>query len=361
VPDGQGIAGTYQLLSIQGPKLCQTNAPQNRFGPCSTDADCGGGTGNCAATPFATADGVALPFPQGIRTVFTLAAEDPAPGCNRGACIACGNEGAACAGIPGCGAPPDAPQPGCLRNSCCETPGFVVPTFLVPLVGGLCSRLDQYRCGFGAVNTSNPQVGDNEVTKMADTSDPGPDCTYGTADDPPGKACSTAPGGEGADASGKVVRTVGDGAFDADGIQYRLAVPSLSTTWQDSQSPAGTCAEGSTFDPGEVLVTQIILNAEFSTAGATAGFTDLDADQCALAGAGFASSSRTGPFTIGSPPAAPQPYAGSAGSVAVSAGVALTGGAPLFDIGFLAVLSNGRASRLPTESCSCTPVAACPE
>src|SRR5205814_5896488 len=34
VNDGQGIAGTYQLLSVQGPKICQTNSGANRFGTC---------------------------------------------------------------------------------------------------------------------------------------------------------------------------------------------------------------------------------------------------------------------------------------------------------------------------------------
>jgi hypothetical protein len=358
VRDGQGIAGTYQLLSARGPNLCQTNAPQNRFGPCATDADCGGGTGNCAQTPFATADGFSLPFPEGIGTVFTLASEDPAPHCNHAACIACGNSGGACAGIPGCGAPPDPPGAGCVRNTCCDAPAFSVPTFVVPLLGGLCSRLDQYACGLGAVNSSHPQTGDNEVTKVGDTSDPGPDCEYGTGDDPSAKPCNTADGGAGHDTLGKVSRMVGNGAFDADGIQYRLAIPALSTTWVDSQSP---CPQGSTFDAGELLLSQIVLNAEFSTAGATAGFTDMNGDGCAVAGSGFTSADKVGPFTVGSPPATPQPYDGSSGSIAVSAGIALTGSAPLFDIGFVAVLPSGMLARMPTESCTCSPVAACPE
>src|SRR5207253_9323204 len=73
VNDGQGIPGTYQMLAVEGPKLCQTNTPNDakRYQPCSTDADCGGG-GLCSITPFATADGVVLPFPQGIKTVFTI-------------------------------------------------------------------------------------------------------------------------------------------------------------------------------------------------------------------------------------------------------------------------------------------------
>lgn len=363
VNDGQGIPGTYQMAASPGPKLCQTNSTQNRFGPCNIDADCGGGQDNCAPTPWATADGVVLPLPNGIKTIFTIAAEDPAPTCNHSACIGCVNPDALCAGIPGCGVTPGQPDAGCLRNQCCASPGFTIPTFLVPLLGGLCSRLDQYRCGFGAVNSSNPQVGDNDVTKTADTSDPGPDCAYGTADDPPARMCNTldSPPGAGHDLKGKVVRTVGNGQCDQQGINYRIAVPSLSTTWSDTQSPQGTCNLGSTFDAGELIITQLLLNAEFTTAGATSSFADLNGDGCARAGAGFTNFNKNGPFTLGAPPAAPQPYDGSAGSVAVSAGVAITGSGPLFDTGFIAVLTNGPMTRMPTESCPCTEASGCPE
>src|SRR5439155_7543302 len=168
-------------------------------------------------------------------------------------------------------------------------------------------RLDQYRCGFGAVNTSNPQSGDNEVTKTADTSDPGADCTYGTGDDPPRKPCNTGGAGEGNDRAGRVDRCVGDGVCDPPGIHYRLAVPSLSNTWQDLQSPTGKCNLGSIFDPGELVITQLVLNAEFTTAGATSCFKDMSGDGCAVAGAGFTNFDRTGPFTLGGPHASPQP------------------------------------------------------
>ena len=372
VSDGKGIAGTYQLLAVPGPKLCQSNATQNRFGRCNTDADCGGGQDNCSITPFATADGVVLPFPQGIKTVFTIAAEDPAPPagrCEHAVCLNCGNQGAACAGLPGCGTTPGQPTPGsgCIRNQCCDAPGFTIPTFLVPLLGGLCSRLDMYRCGFGVVNSSNPQIGDNEITKTGDTSDPGPDCQYGTPDDPPAKPCNTSDSGAGHDLKGKVARCVGNGSCDGNGIQYRVAVPSLSSTWSDLQSPQGTCIQGSTFDPGELLITQLVLNAEFTTAGATGSFQDLNGDGCARAGAGFTNFAKDGPFTLGSPPASPQPYdastcsPGGVCSTAVSSGIALSGGGPLFDLGFIAVLTNAAMTRLPTQTCTCTQVPGCPE
>jgi len=206
------------------------------------------------------------------------------------------------------------------------------------------------------------------VTKTGDTSDPGPDCEYGTADDPPAKPCNTTDAGAGHDLKGKVARCVGNGTCDANGIQYRLAVPSLSTTWSDIQSPQGTCIQGSTFDPGELIITQLVLNAEFTTAGATGSFADLNGDGCARAnGAGFANFLKDGPFMLGSPPAAPQPYdssscpAGGVCSTAVSSGIALSGGGPLFDLGFIAVLTNAAMTRLPTQACSCTQVPGCPE
>ena len=374
VNDGQGIAGTYQMLAVPGPKLCQTGTPNDakRFQPCNSEADCGGHEGTsqlCTITTFATADGVVLPFGSGIKTVFTIAHEDSAPTCNHSACVTCENPDAACAGIPGCGSTPGQPAPGCIRNQCCQNPGFTLPTFLVPLLGGLCGRLDQYRCGFGAVNTSNPQSGDNEVTKIGDTSDPGPDCEYGTADDPPKKACDRTETGAGADLKGKVVRCVGNGVCDAPGINYRMAVPSVATTWQDLQSPQGQCTQGSTFDPGELIITQVILNAEFTTAGATAQFADLNGDGCAgppLTGAGFTNFKPTGPFTIGLPPAQPQPYdSSSCGSgvcsVAVSAGPVFSGGGPLFDLGFTAVFTNGAMTRVAPQACPCTEEKGCPE
>jgi hypothetical protein len=129
---------------------------------------------------------------------------------------------------------------GCIPRAtqgCCDQPGFIVPTFFVNILGGLCSRVDQINCGVGVVNTSNPQTGDNEVAKVGDTSDPGADCQYGTADDPAPKACTIS--GEGSDYNGKIVSTIGDGNADADGIHYRLTTPELSTTWSDSQSDAG--------------------------------------------------------------------------------------------------------------------------
>jgi hypothetical protein len=258
---------------------------------------------------------------------------------------------------------------GCIprgTQGCCDQPGFVVPTFFVNILGGLCSRVDQIDCGLGVVNTSNPQTGDNDVKKEGDTSDPGPDCIYGNADDPPHLACTAA--GEGNDLKGKIVRTLGNGTPDADGIHYRLTTPELSTTWQDGQSPAGTCANGSTYDNGELLISQLVLKAEPTTAGASGAFTDLNADGCKRAGSGFIAPTdpnTDGPITVsGAPagPARPQPYDGSAGSVAAAVSVVFSGpNSPIRDIGFVAITPNAPAQVISAVSCTCTPTAGCPE
>src|SRR5207249_3807172 len=236
---------------------------------------------------------------------------------------------------------PDNPN-GCVprgTQGCCDQPGFIVPTFFVNILGGLCSRVDQIACGAGVVNSSNPQTGDNAVNKSGDTSDPGADCCYNghpapeclnntnLNDDPSLTAqggCN--PNGAGKDYKGKIVRTIGNGSHDADGIHFRLVTPELSTTWTDGQSPPGTCAPGSTYDDGELLVSQLILKAEPTTAGASGSFTDQNGDGCKRAGAGFIAASNLqtdGPIAVpgaqAGGPARPQSYDGTQGSVAAAA------------------------------------------
>src|SRR5207247_1273019 len=159
---GQPIANTYKLQGTTGEKRCTTNSAANRFGTCATDADCGATAGACLTLPWVTADGQVMPFPTGTQTIFNVAAAGSAPACEHTLCIPCGNPHAACAGIPGCEV---AGNPnGCVprgTQGCCDQPGFIVPTFFVNILGGLCSRVDQIDCGLGAINTSNPQTGDN--------------------------------------------------------------------------------------------------------------------------------------------------------------------------------------------------------
>jgi len=262
---------------------------------------------------------------------------------------------------------------------CCDQPAFIVPTFVVNILGGLCSRVDQIDCGVGVINTSHPQTGDNEVTKNGDTSDPGADCCYNghpgseciggvnLNDDPTLLAqggCSA--GGAGHDYKGKITRTLGNSSPDANGIQYRLTTPELSTTWFDSQNP---CPANSKFDGGsETLVSQLVLKAEPTTAGATGSFTDQNADGCKRVGSGFispAAAATDGPITVpGAPtgPASPQPYDGSAGSVAAAVSEVFSGtNSPIRDIGFVAITPNQPAVVVPAVTCTCTPVAGCPE
>jgi hypothetical protein len=357
---GQPIPNSYRLMGTTGEKRCVTIAAANRFGTCSTDADCGGTAGACLALPWVTADGTLMPFPTGSQVTFTVNDAGTFPACEHSLCIPCGNPNAPCAGIPGC----EVPGNPCITRGtqgCCDQPGFIVPTFFVNLLGGLCSRVDQISCGVGVINTSNPQTGDNEVDKVADTSDPGPDCTYGTADDPAPVACSTA----GSDANGRIARTIGNGSADASGIQYRLTTPQISTTWIDMQSPAGICADGSKFDDGETLVSQLLLKSEPTTAGASGGYGDQNGDACSRTGFGFGGTNPDGPIVVAPAPAGPlrpQPYDGSSGSVAAAVSEVFTGsGTPLKDIGFVAITPYLPAEVVPALACCCSASAGCPE
>jgi len=362
---GQPIAGTYKLQGTTGEMRCTTNSAANRFAACASDTDCGGTTGACMPLPWVTADGQVMPFPTGVQTTFTVNGADAFPKCEHAACVPCGNPNAPCAGIPGCEVA-DNPN-GCVprgTQGCCDQPGFLVPTFFVNIIGGLCSRVDQIGCGTGVVNTSNPQTGDNNVDKKADTSDPGPDCVYGTADDPAVKPCT--PAGAGADYNGKIVETIGNGSPDADGIHFRLVTPELSTTWTDGQSPPGTCANGSTFDDGELLVSQIVIKAVPTSAGASGSFVDMNGDGCALAGSGFAPGLAAGPVTVpGAPagPARPQSYDGTTGAVTTAVSEVFSGpSSPIHDIGFVAITPNMPAAVVaPPVACCCSVTAGCPE
>jgi hypothetical protein len=93
---------------------------------------------------------------------------------------------------------------------------------------------------------------------------------------------------------------------------------------------------GATFDADESLTTQLLLNAELSTAGATAGFTDMNGDGCTFAGAGFTGA---GPVTV-APPSGPA--------------------RPLHGRALVAIVPNGAPTIVtPTQSCSCNPASGC--
>ena len=197
--------------------------------------------------------------------------------------------------------------------------------------------------------------------------------------------------------------TVGGGPTDADGIHFRYTVPELSTTWTDSQSPPNTCADGSTYDDGELLVSQLILKAQPTTSGATGSFADMNGDsgictctsgippcspagsghciqgggscttnadcRCSRVGQGFIAASNAGtdgPITVpgaeAGGPARPQKYDGTEGSVAAAVSEVFSGpNSPIKDIGFVAVTPNMPAVVVPPVCCNCTVQPDCPE
>ena len=355
---GQPIANTYNIQDVTGPGVCILGTAANQLQPCQSDADCGGTGGGCVATPWISAGGVVLPFPLGISATFTVTAADQRPSCSHPVCIVCGNPNATCPGMTGCGA-----NPNCVSATptCCDQPAFTVPTFFLSGLN-VCVKVDQKACGVGVVNNSDPHTGDAEVIKMGDTSDPGPDCTYGPGD-PAAKPCGTLAGGAGRDKAGKVVRTLGNGMPDSSGIHSRFTVPLLATAWVDRPPPGGqTCPSTATFDSGETLMAQLILNAELSTAGATGALVDMNSDMCAVAGVGFGgdASMKAGPITLGPPALSPAPYGGG-NNLMGSAGLVFPGSGPLYDIGFLALVPFGQPTVVASQSCTCTLTPGCPE
>ncbi len=356
---GQAIPNTYHTTDLVGPGVCILGSAANELRTCQSDGDCGGTGGACVPTPWISAGGITLPFPLGINLTYTVTSAVPPPSCNHPACLSCGNAAALCSGMAGCGGNPPT-NPKCVSSTCCDQPALTVPTFFLSALG-TCVKVDQKTCGLGVVNSSIPQSGDNEVSKTGDTSDPGPDCTYGTGDDPAPKPCDTSLGGAGSDKAGKVVRTLGNGMPDAAGIQSRFAVPIMATAWTDKppQTAGAVCPGNDTFDLGEILLTQLILNAELSTAGTTGSFSDLNGDGCSFAGSAFGGGN-VGPITLGPPTVHPAPYLGGSNLMS-SVGLVFPGTGPLNDLGFIALVPFAQPAVAPSQSCSCTLTPGCPE
>src|SRR6185295_3925363 len=142
----------------------------------------------------------------------------------------------------------------------------------------------------------------------------------------------------------------------ASGIQFRFTMPILATAWSgDAQG----CPSDATFDGGfELVLTQLVVQAEPTSAGARASYSDMSGDGCAMAGSGF---SGPGPVVIGAPAAQPMAYNGSSGATVVAAAPVMSGSAPLYDLGFAAVLPVSVPTVQPTQVCTCTPISGCPE
>jgi len=369
---GQAIVNSYNLQAAMGPKFCTPESPANALGPCQSDTDCGCTmTTCCFQTPWVDAGGIALPFPLGVSATYTISSEDSPPTCNHQACIGCGDPNATCPGLTGC----NGGNPNCISSpaTCCDQPGFIVPTFFLSSLS-TCVKVDQKACGVGVVNSSNPQTGDNEVIKTGDTSDPGADCCYNNDsdpshciggvnnnDDPAAKPCDTTTSGAGNDKKGKVLRTLGNGTPDASGIQTRLGVSIMATAFTDKapQAPGASCPGNDTFDTGEILLAQLALNAELSTAGASGEFVDMNGDSCAVAGFGFSGGS-TGPVSLSPPTVSPAPYGGGTNLMG-SVGLVFAGPGVTHDLGFTALVPFSQPTVTPSQTCTCNPTPGCPE
>src|SRR5207302_4227086 len=132
-------------------------------------------------------------------------------------------------------------------------------------------------------------------------------------------------------------------------------------------SPPGSCANGATYDEMELLISQLVLQAQPTTAGATGSFIDMNGDGCRRAGQGFIDATNAatdGPITVGpSPgPLKPQPFDGSSGAVSGAVSEVFSGpNSPIKDIGFVAITPNMPAVVVPARACNCTVVPGCPE
>ena len=97
---GQTPGGkSYVVSTAAAGKVCGPCAGANAFGPCTTDAQCGGTVGTCQQTPWISLGSTAVPVPAGGTTRFRLKAD--ALQCKHKACIGCGTALTPCPGTPG--------------------------------------------------------------------------------------------------------------------------------------------------------------------------------------------------------------------------------------------------------------------
>src|SRR5262245_46148896 len=332
-------SGTFTVTSAGAPqagnKYCGGTSAANAFGPCVTDADCGASVGQCVAIPWL---GVAVfaPFPiTGISTTFT--AGPPDAQCVHQATIPCVGSTDPCPGTPKLGA----------GNPCCTTPGFTVGTFLISALG-FCSRVDQTACGGGVVDTSVPMLGDNDVSKVADTTTPTNmgTCSYNGTEVHP--ACMATE-----DALGTIATTIGNGSFDAAGGHSRFTIPQRSVTWIEGAVPA-PCNPASLFDETDTIVSNFQLQLATTTASSSAAFVDTAADNDAIDFCGFGPAAFNG-IAVGAPDLPGQ------GSRTVAVGAALSGGGPTYDLLFSSITPL-TSPVLVAPIAACVPAApGCPE
>lgn len=339
---GANASGTFTTTSAGAPQngalYCAGISAANAFGPCVTDVQCGGTAGACQPIPWLEV-GVLAPFPTPAVTLkFTAAAPDAK--CVHTTSVPCGPPSVgACPTTPGLPA----------TDTCCTTPGLTTGTMFIAALG-VCSRSDQTACGGGVIDTSVPMLGDNDVSKVGDTTTPsGPTCSYVGTDVHP--ACAAVE-----DALGQIKTTIGNGAFDAAGGHSRITIPLRSVAWFEISAPP--CVATSTYDGApDLLISKSNLKLAGTTASATAMFMDSASDGDAIA---FCSSGPGGPAMFNAS-ATGAPDLPGAGARTVSVGVGLTGGGPSYDLLFAAV-TPFTSPVLVAPVAACTPPAAgCPE
>jgi len=326
-------AGNSNIDCSFGDDTCGESGPcvHNAFNPCESDADCGGSAGQCLPIPWL---GVAsfTPYPI-VNVVTNFIAGPPDAKCVHQATVPCIGSADPCPATPKLGT----------GHPCCQTPGFKVDTFFIAALG-FCSRVDQTACGGGVVDTSVPMLGDNDVTKVADTTTPtGPDCSYTSSDTHP--AC-----GASEDALGQIKTTIGDGNFDPEGGHTRLNIPQRSVTWLESTAPP--CSPTSTFDGSESPISVFDLVLSTTTANATASYQDVNGDGVNFCGFGPAVFNNV---------AHGKPDLPGLGSLTVAMGTALSGGGPTFDLLFSSVTPLTSPVKVePMTTCEPAPPG-CPE
>ena len=115
-------------------------------------------------------------------------------------------------------------------------------------------------------------------------------------------------------------------------------------------------------------MSQLVLKAEPTSAGASGAFVDMNGDGCRRAGSGFIAPTNPdtdGPITVpggAAGPLRPQSYDGTVGPVTGAVSEVFSGpNSPIRDIGFVAITPNAPAVVVTARTCTCTPVAGCPE
>jgi hypothetical protein len=314
-----------------GSKYCGGTAIANAFEACTADAECGGSP--CVAIPWL---GVATfaPFPiTSVVTTFTAGAPDAK--CVHPATVPCVGSADPCPGTPKLGA----------GNPCCMTAGFKVDTFFIAALG-FCSRVDQTACGGGVVDTSVPMLGDYDLNKVADTTTPaGSNCTYNGTE-------THAPCAGAEDSFGRIVTTVGDGEFDANGGQTQLTIPQRSVTWIEASSPP--CSPTDTYDGSDSLITRFNLLLGTTTATSTAAYVDSPNDNDTVDFCGF------GPGSFNAI-AAGKPDVPGAGALTAAVGAALSGGGPTYDLLFSSLTPVTSPVLVSPQPACVPPPAGCPE